>query len=161
MESVVALSPVVAPFEATIAPHYDGLVRRLALIVGDPEEARDLAQTAYLPAFEAWRTFDGRDARAWLYTIGINLAINEVRRRRRWRWRSTASEATWAMRVDPDLWSAISGLETRHRAALLLNVLDGYTQAEIARILGVPPGTVASWLSRAKARLRQQLREVT
>ena len=38
---------------------------------------------------------------------------------------------------------------------------DGYTQAEIARMLGVPAGTVASWLSRSKALLRARLREVT
>ena len=40
---------------------------------------------------------------------------------------------------------------------LLLNVLDGYTQAEIARMLSVPEGTVASWISRGRASLRQTL----
>lgn len=45
----------------------------------------------------------------------------------------------------------------RVRAALLLNVLDGYTQAEIARMLDVPAGTVASWIASGKARLREEL----
>ncbi len=81
MTTRVAEAAVDAPFEAMLAPHYDGLVRRLAFIVGDPDEARDLAQAAYLRAFEAWARFDGADARAWLYTIGINLAISERRRR--------------------------------------------------------------------------------
>ena len=40
---------------------------------------------------------------------------------------------------------------------LLLSVVDGYTQAEIAAMLEVPPGTVASWLSRAKAAMREVL----
>lgn len=63
------------------------------------------------------------------------------------------------MAVDPDLWTALASLERRQRAALLLNVLDGYSQVEIGHKLGVPPGTVASWLARAKARLRILLRE--
>jgi DNA-directed RNA polymerase specialized sigma24 family protein len=38
-----------------------------------------------------------------------------------------------------------------------MNAIDGYTQAEIASLMGVPAGTVASWLSRAKAQLREAL----
>lgn len=159
MDTRVAAGSMAAPFEAIVAPHYDGLVRRLSFIVGDPDDARDLAQAAYLKALEAWPRFDGADARGWLYTIGINLAISELRRRqRRWHRRRT-TEPTWALRVDPDLWQAIAELEAPQRAALLLNVLDGYTQAEIGELLHVPAGTVASWLSRTKAQLRERLGE--
>src|SRR5439155_2188725 len=59
------------------------LVRRLALIVGDVHEAEDLAQATFAKAVEAWASFDGRDVRAWLFTIGIRRALDEVRRRRR------------------------------------------------------------------------------
>ena len=59
--------------------------------------------------------------------------------------------------TDPDLWAALRGLEPRTRTALLLNVLDGYTQAEIGAMLGVPEGTVASWLSRGRSALRKEL----
>lgn len=159
MTTDVAKHAIGVPFEAAVGPYYDGLVRRLALIVGDAEDARDIAQAAYLRAFEAWPRFDGADARGWIYTIGINLALSEMRRRTRWRGRPPAVEPTWAMEVDPDLWRAIAALDGRHRAALLLNVLDGYTQAEVGRLLGVPAGTVASWLSRTKAQLRQRLQE--
>ena len=58
---------------------------------------------------------------------------------------------------DHELSEALQGLRLEHRAALLLNAVDGYTQAEIAVILGAPAGTVASWLSRAKAQLREAL----
>lgn len=161
MESAIAVSAFAPPFEATMAPHYDGLVRRLTFIVGDPEDALDIAQSAYLRAYEAWPRFDGRDPRGWLYTIAINLALSELRKRRLRLRRTPSADATWALHVDPDLWQAVAGLDVRHRAALLLNVLDGYPQSEIARMLGVPPGTVASWLSRTKALLRERLREVT
>lgn len=160
------MAPAFAPlaeksaFEAAVNAHYDHLVRRLTLIVHDVEEARDLAQTAYLKAYEHRGRFDGRDPRAWLFTIGVRLALNEVRRRRRWRqWVDNQPPPTWAVETDPDLWVALSHLERRHRAALVLNLVDGYTQGEIAEALGVPIGTVASWLSRAKALLRDELME--
>jgi RNA polymerase sigma-70 factor (ECF subfamily) len=160
VESAVATTGFVAPFEATVGPHYPALVRRLALILGDADSAEDMAQTAYLRAFEAWPDSHAVDPRAWLYTIGIRLALNELRRRRRvWSRSGDVSEATWAMRIDPDLWSALAELDPRHRAALVLTALDGYSQAEVGALLGVPAGTVGSWLSRAKSRLRERLRE--
>lgn len=70
-------------FEPAVAPHYAPLVRRLALVLGDEAEAEDAAQEAYLQAFRSWSRFDGADVRAWLYTIGLRLAFNELRRRRR------------------------------------------------------------------------------
>ena len=60
---------------------------------------------------------------------------------------------------DPDLWAALGRLRREERAALVLTVLEGYSQAEVATRLGVPEGTVASWLSRTKARLRVELQE--
>jgi len=63
----------------------------------------------------------------------------------------------WSDPSDPDLWAALSALDPSTRSALLLNVLDGYTQAEIAAMLSVPEGTVASWVSRGRAALRREL----
>jgi RNA polymerase sigma-70 factor (ECF subfamily) len=65
----------------------------------------------------------------------------------------------WAIQTNPDLWQALMTLDRRTRAALVLTVLDGYTQEEVADALGVARGTVASWLSRARDRLRPILEE--
>lgn len=146
-------------FEQVFGDLYPALVRRLALVVGDAEEAKDLAQTTYLRAYEHMHQFDGRDARAWLYTIGLRLAFRERKRRQRWRLlvRSGPGVEPWQPAHDPALWDALRGLRREERAALLLNTVDGYTLAEIAGMLGVPAGTVGSWVSRARARLREQL----
>ena len=147
-------------FEDAMAAHYPGLVRRLTVVVGgDREAGQDLAQEAYLRAYRAWGRFDGTDARAWLHTIGLRLAFNERDRRRRWGGllASPRVEPSWVAPEDRGLHEALLGLRREHRAALLLNVVDGYTQAEIAAMLEVAQGTVASWLSRAKAHLRQAL----
>ena len=145
-------------FEAAVQPHYASLVRRLVLVLGDEHDAEDIAQDAYLRAFRSWDRFDGVDVRAWLYTIGLRLAFNHLRGRRRWLAAVGRVEARpWSDPADPDLWAAIGTLDARSRSALLLNVVDGYTHAEIARMLAVPEGTVASWISRGRATLRQAL----
>lgn len=150
--------PDAKTFEAMAAAHYPRLVRRLTLVVRDPEEARDLAQSTLERAFAARASLDGRDIGPWLNTIGLRLALNEVRRRRRRPWLSLRQDVTGADGMpDPDLWAALGELRREEAVALVLNALDGYTQAEIAEHLGVPEGTVASWISRAKARLRARL----
>lgn len=147
-------------FEQACAEHYPGLVRRLTVVVGgDNEMGRDLAQEAYLRAFRSWGRFDGGDSRAWLHTIGLRLAFNERDRRRRWSglFAKPLAEPTWVAPDDRGLHEALRGLRREHRAALLLTVVDGYTRAEVASMLEVAPGTVASWLSRAKAHMREAL----
>jgi RNA polymerase sigma-70 factor (ECF subfamily) len=145
-------------FEAAVRPHYANLVRRLVLVLGDERDAEDVAQDAYLKAFRSWDRFDGSDVRAWLYTIALRLAFNQIRGRRRWLVAIGRIEPKpWNDASDPDLWAALRGLDSRTRTALLLNIVDGYTQAEIARMLSVPEGTVASWISRGRATLRRDL----
>lgn len=145
-------------FEAAVRPHYANLVRRLVVVLGNTHDAEDVAQDAYLRAFESWTRFDGADVRAWLYTIALRLAFNQLRGRRRWLAAIGRMEPrAWTDAVDPDLANALRHLDARTRTALLLNVVDGYTQAEIGRMLRVPEGTVASWLSRGRATLRTLL----
>jgi RNA polymerase sigma-70 factor (ECF subfamily) len=145
-------------FEAVVGPHYGPLTRRLTVVLGNEHDAEDVAQDAYLRAFRSWDRFDGTDVRAWLYTIALRLAFNHVRRRRRWLGILGRTEPSpWTDPSDPDLWDALRGLDGRTRAALLLNVLDGYTHREIAAMFEVPEGTVASWISRGRAALRAEL----
>jgi RNA polymerase sigma-70 factor, ECF subfamily len=147
-------------FEAAVADHYPGLVRRLTVVIGgDADTGEDLAQETMTRAYRAWDRFDGTDTRAWLHTIGLRLAFNERQRRIRWGRligrRDT--DPAWLQPEDIALHEALRDLRPEHRAALLLTVVDGYTQAEVAAMLEVAPGTVASWASRAKARLRESL----
>ncbi|MGA3031523.1 MAG: RNA polymerase sigma factor [Candidatus Limnocylindrales bacterium] len=147
-------------FEAATGPLYADVVRRLVFVVRDLEDAKDIAQETYLRAFEAWDRFDGADARAWIYTIALRLALNHVRGRRRWLAvigrhgdRSTASLDP----IDLDLWLALKTLDRRTRAALMLSAVDGYTHGEIGLMFGVAEGTVSSWLSRGRAAIRAAL----
>jgi RNA polymerase sigma factor (sigma-70 family) len=143
-----------------VEAHRPWLVRRLALVVRDPAEAEDLAQRTFLRAAERWPLPPEQDVARWLAVVGMRLAIDEQRRRRRWGFLVVReTDQTWAMAADPDLWTALAALDRRTRAALLLTVLDGYTQDEVAAAFGVPRGTVASWLARGRSRLRRSLED--
>jgi RNA polymerase sigma-70 factor, ECF subfamily len=144
--------------DSAFRAHRDWLVRRLALIVGDAEEARDLAQEAFVRAAEQWPLPDMTQPARWLSTVGVRLAIDERRRRRRWGFFDLReTDATWAIAADPDLWRALSRLDRRTRAAIVLTTLDGYSHDEVAEMLDAQRGTVASWISRGRARLRAEL----
>jgi RNA polymerase sigma factor (sigma-70 family) len=135
--------------------HLPWLHRRVSLIVGDPEEASDIVQEVFARAIPRWPLGSRDDVARWCSTVGIRLAIDEVRRRRRWGFfRLHETHAEWAIRIDPDLWRAIATLKPPVRAALLLTALDGYSQEEVAAALGVSRVTVARWLSRARTQLR-------
>lgn len=96
--------------------------------------------------------------RGWLYTIALRLAFNEQRRHRRLLAAVTrVRHRPWHDRADPDLRDALARLDPRARSALLLNAVDGYTQREVAGILGIPEGTVGRIVSEARAALRADL----
>lgn len=145
-------------FDALVRPHYPRLLRRLAFVVRDFEEAKDLAQATMERAFVARASLDGRDVGPWLQTIGLRLALNELRRRKRRPWLSLRQEVPIEHEMpDPDLWTALGELRREERIATALNVVEGYTQREIAGQLDVPEGTVASWVKRGKGHLRARL----
>ncbi len=156
---VEAAAPATRVFEDEVLALRPRLVRRLALVVGDHDEAEDLAQEAWLRAIRHEADFTGGALWPWLQVIGVRLALNELRRRRRAL--ATALRAAPAPLVpaDLELWDALRRLPRNQRAALVLHVLDGVSYAEIGDALHVPEGTVASWVSRAKARLRVELGE--
>jgi RNA polymerase sigma-70 factor (ECF subfamily) len=146
-------------------------VYRLAyrLADGDGDLARDFTQDVFVRAFDRLGDFRGDAALStWLYSITVSVALNGMRRVKRWRSREAdLNEATAigqdAVAVEPDLRSrlraAIGKLPPKYRLVFLMFDVEGYSHEEISTALGMPTGTSKARLARARAKLRDELRE--
>ena len=146
--------------------HWRHAHRAAYLIVRDADAAEDIAQEAFLSALRALDRFDRRRPfRPWLHRIVVNRAIDHARARalRREVGEEQLAEPTApdaAHGIDPDLVAALADLDAEQRAAVVLRYLLDYTPGEIARMLGVPRGTVNSRLRRGLDRLADALEGV-
>lgn len=143
-------------------------------ICGDPEDAADAAQEAFLSAWRGLPNFRGEAGfSTWLYRLTSNAAIDLLRRTRRQQGQvSLDDEERRVDAADPapspqeqaectELRRAVlEGLEQLsepHRRALILRELEGLHYEEIASALEVDLGTVKSRISRARGALRKIL----
>ena len=134
-------------------------------ISGDRSAAADVSQEVFMKLLTRLPQFDGRASFAtWLYRIVLNTAIDHRRVARK----SVTLPDTLAdgRRMDDDyaraeqrarVGRAVQALPVKLRAPLILRHVEGLAYSEIAKVLGVSAGTVASRLSRAHARLAQEL----
>ena len=141
-----------------IIPHIPGLRRYARLLTGDSHRADDLVQDTLLRACAKWTLWRPEsDLRAWLFTIMHNLFINQLR--------AAPPESVQLDDLtdaghaeDPsvgiDLERALARLPDDQREVLLMVTVEDFTYAEVARVTGVPVGTVMSRLSRGRRRLR-------
>jgi RNA polymerase sigma-70 factor (ECF subfamily) len=153
---------------AALIRHYDLDLRALAYrVLGDRDRMDDALQEAYLRAFHALPRFRGEAGPAtWLYRIVYNACLDELRRERnvvpleRIRDRPDPRPSfTETLPVRSRLEEALAELAPPDRAAVLLVDAYGFDYSSAAEILGVPEGTVASRLNRARAILRATLDE--
>jgi RNA polymerase sigma factor (sigma-70 family) len=155
----------------TQGPLY-GFVRGL---VGDDEQARDVVQDVYVDAWRAARRAappfgHGSDApamRRWLFVVAYHAAVSVVRHRRIIAWESLDTldlpeadrfyePAAFEDQVAEGdaLQTILAGMTPQDVACLLLNVVQGFTSAEIAQIVDIAPEAAKKRLVRAKQRLR-------
>ncbi len=148
-----------------LVAHIPGLRRYARVLTGDAWAADDLVQDTLERACRKWRLWIvGTDLRAWLFTLMHNLHVSDVRRAYRRTSAGTAvdldavagelqaqvSEHALAM----DLQRCLLRLPHEQRSVLLLVCLEDMSYAQVARVTGVPVGTVMSRLSRARSRLQ-------
>jgi RNA polymerase sigma-70 factor (ECF subfamily) len=138
---------------------YEGRVYGLALgLLRDPEDARDLAQDALVRAFQSLDLYDpDRPFLGWLLGICRNLCIDHLRRRRS---NVRIDRASIVAETRSLVWQAMERLSDEHREVLVLKDLQELEYADIARILNIPQGTVASRVYYARRALRVALEEM-
>jgi RNA polymerase sigma factor (sigma-70 family) len=147
---------------------YPRVFRTLLAILGDPDEAEDCAQDAFVKAFQAWKRWrPNAPAEAWIHRIAVNRAIS-YRRSARLRsvgeilrrvGRPAGSTDPAQVATRPDILTALRAIPPKLAAAIVLRYYHGYNNREIAAALGVSERTIGSRLNRAAARLRPLLEE--
>jgi RNA polymerase sigma-70 factor (ECF subfamily) len=154
---------------AAVVRLYDLRLRGLAYrVLGDRDGMDDALQEAYVRAFRALPRFRG-DARigTWLFRITYNACLDELARKRKVmhvpldelvEQASAEPEPGEALRARRDLASSFAALSKDERAVVFLVDVQGFDYSGAAELLGVPVGTVASRLNRARRSLRSALR---
>jgi RNA polymerase sigma-70 factor (sigma-E family) len=147
------------------ADQYWPLRRVGFLLTGDWHEADELAQEAMARTYAAWGRVRRRErAAAYARKVLLNHYRSLARRARVETRHLLASRPQAQDRYEPDfsgdgsqLWEALRRLPSPQRSALVLRFYLDLPEAEVARLLGVPVGTVKSWTHRGLARLRVRL----
>ncbi|MEU5563415.1 SigE family RNA polymerase sigma factor [Micromonospora musae] len=144
-------------FDEIYRHHFQSLVVQLYAFVGDMSEAQDLVQEAFSRAWPRWdRIARYDDPLAWVRRVAWNAAASRWRRLRTARLFQQRQRQEVVAGPGPDrvaLTAALGALPTGQRRAVVLFYLAELTVNEIAEDCGVAPGTVKSWLHRARTTL--------
>ena len=166
-------------FDTLVRRYQTRLVNYALAIVRDTGEAEDVAQETFIRAYRSLGRFRGESSfKTWLYTIATNTARTALERRRR-RERvggqsldddaqtfcadavpSGLPDAETTLVARDTIDRALATLSDHLRVAVVLRDVEGLDYKEIAKVTGVPIGTVESRIFRARHRLRTLLRSL-
>ena len=172
-------------FEILVERHQKRMLNVAYRMLGDYDEACDVAQEAFLAAYRAIRTFR-REAKfsTWLYGIVVNRARNRLKQSQnqaRHETRSFDDPAEMSngsvtgqvvdgrqdanaelekKEVQRAVQECIRNLDAEYREVLVLRDIQGFSYEEIGDMLNLPDGTVKSRLFRARAFLKDSLASV-
>ena len=165
-------------FEQLVVDNQNKVYSLALRMIGDREEAADLAQEAFLKAWQGLHAFQGDSSfSTWVYRLATNVCIDSLRRKKR-RWEvepalSLDDEGTaWAepadLEQDPQrqleraevsraVARGLDALPDHHRQVLVMRELSGLSYQEIGQALGLDIGTVKSRIARSRMALRKIL----
>ncbi len=158
-------------WEPLVLTHQQAVFRLSYLLLGDPDDAEDIAQETFLRAWKYLKRFDAtRPLRPWLLSIASNLASNRRRSAGRY-----FAALTRAFRDEPtlttmeekssqhlqahDLWKAVQTLNLPDQQIVYLRYFLDLSVAETAEVLQIAEGTVKSRMSRALEKLRSIIQQ--
>jgi RNA polymerase sigma-70 factor, ECF subfamily len=162
-------------FEKEVLPHLDAAYNLARWLSCNEQDAEDIVQDAYVRAFRFFPAFRGGNARGWILRIVRNTCYTWLRKNRPMQSATefdenlfgpdprtlNPEEALLQNANDKMLRHAMEALPLKLRDVLILRELEGMSYKEIAELTGMPPGTIMSRLSRARAGLRRSISGLT
>jgi RNA polymerase sigma-70 factor, ECF subfamily len=157
-------------FRGLYEAYRDPVWRLINGLIGDPVQAQDVLQNIFLKAFRGLAGFRFQSGLfTWIYRIARNECLNHIRKREAALVPLRAivgsldeidgRAAFDAQRARRDeLREAVARLPFKMREVVVLKYMQDLSYHEMSRVLGCPPGTVASRLARALAELEMRLR---
>jgi RNA polymerase sigma-70 factor (ECF subfamily) len=163
-------------FDRLVEQHGQWVYNLAYRMVGDRDEAHDIAQEAFVRAFTAIKNFRrGSSFSTWLYRVTTNACLDEIKRRRRRPTPASGLQTDDQPSADPPdprpdaaeqveaaerrdiVRRAIAALPVHHRLTIVLYELQGCSYEEVAEITNTNVGTVKSRLNRARLALKEAL----
>ncbi|MCX6833015.1 MAG: sigma-70 family RNA polymerase sigma factor [candidate division Zixibacteria bacterium] len=156
-------------YNTLVNRYKDRLFNVLYRMLSSEDEANDLLQETFLRVWQHKMSYDFRFAfSTWIYTIALNLARNELRRRKKIKFldifdfadklAAKEEKKDTSANLKTLLEAEMKRLPEKYKTAFLLRDVDNLSYEEIAQVLGVPLGTVKSRVNRARAILRTRLK---
>jgi RNA polymerase sigma-70 factor (ECF subfamily) len=156
-------------FEVLVKRYENRLMSVLLRFVRDRELARDLAQETFLRVYERLDQFDpARRFGPWLFRIGVNLALDYLRKRKRRVWPSLFSQSRAERGPDPavpdprthldleqEVRRVLEDIPEKYRTVLVLRDLENFSSSEIAAILHRKEATIRWRLAEARMRFQE------
>lgn len=151
-------------FQAAVG-RYQDMVYRIALqYFGVPQDAEDTVQEVFLRLYTQEKPFEGEDhLRRWLMRVTINVckdALKSPWRRRRVPLDTVPDQPVFDRPEERELYQAVMSLPEKYRTVLNLFYYEELSTKEIAALLDLRQSAVTTRLSRGRALLKQQLKEV-
>jgi len=155
-------------FNTMVDRYKKRLMNVLCRMLSSTEEAEDIVQETFVRVYQHRQSFNFKHCfSTWIYTICLNLARNELRKRKKFKFQDItemqgnelefAVEAKLPSRLPQLLENAVKELPVKYREAFLLRDVQEMPYEEVAKVLGVPLGTVKSRVNRARLILREKL----
>ena len=137
---------------------YAQQIQNLAFVyMRNKYDAEDIAQDVFLAYIQkAPLFFSAQKEKSWLLTVTANKCKNLLKAKHREELPLT-EDLSYLTSEESVVIHAVMALEEKYRIPIHLHYYEGYSIAEIAKMMKVRPGTVGSWLSRARAQLKEEL----
>lgn len=166
-------------FERLFQPHLDAAYNLARYLSGNDNDAEDIVQEAYLKAYRAFDSYIDTNARSWVLTITRNTCYSWMQQHRQSLYQSISFDEQSTNNLTEEYFDelqnilspeqeiekmysqhlvvqAIEALPVEYKETIVLREMSGLSYKEIAKVIGIPQGTVMSRLARARSRLAKQ-----